>query len=73
MKKKRKKKTNLQKQWTEIKQKIDNLIQEIELVNIEKIAYHAQEINKLCAQRNKLLNKTNGHCHKKKGQKRKDT
>ena len=65
-KRNKRRKTDLQKQWTEVKQRRDSLVQEIELINMEKIAYHAREINKLCAQRNKNLNKTNRRYNKEK-------
>ena len=72
-KKTKKKKIDLQKQWTEIKQKMDNLVQDMELMNMETIAHHAREIDKLCNPRNEKMIRTHGRYHKKKGQNKKNT
>ena len=64
-KNKDKRKTDIKTQWTKIKQKIDLLVRTMEQIDMKKIKYHAQEIDKLCDKRNMMMKKTTERFHKK--------
>ena len=72
-KKNDKRKTDINTQWTEIKQKKDLLVRTMEQIDMKKIKYYAREIEKLCAKRGIIMKKISENYHKKtKGKKKRN-
>ena len=65
-KNKNKKKIDIQTQWTEIKQKKNQLIRTIEQIDPKKIICHERKNDRLCGRRKMTMNQTIKHPHKKK-------
>ena len=49
-------KQDIKSQWLNMKKRMDALIEQMETINIDKIKLHTNQIDRICARRNNLMN-----------------